>query len=262
MDKRLLFLLTVTAIVILGMLVAPSSFAYKYVIANLGEFLIIMASAWIGYAVAKQYGFSSGLGRSLLFITAGFIAWGVGALIWMGYNAAGTEIPYPSWADAGYLLLIPLAGYGLFLLLKNVDFSFSGWTIAKVTVLPLIVLIVSYFLFIKGALGEEIDPLTKLLNVIYPVGDVIFLSFALVILSVTYGSFLFRPLSVISIAFIFQAVADFGFSFATSAETYFTGHWTDYAWMLAFCTVGVGMHMLLAAQQPKEVAKKAHAKKA
>ncbi len=117
-----------------------------------------MAAARIGYSAAKRFTFSSGLGKSLLWITAGFVAWGVGALIWMAYNWSGVEIPHPSWADPGHSLLIPLATHGLLLLLKNVDFSFDTRTILKVTLLPLGVLVACYFLFIQGALGAEADP--------------------------------------------------------------------------------------------------------
>ncbi len=71
----------------------------------------------------------------------------------------------------------------------------------------------------------------------HPVGDVIVICFALVILSVTYGSFLLKPLSVISLAFLFQAATDFSFSVATSAGTYYTGHETDIIWVLGFFTL-------------------------
>ena len=157
---------------------------------------------------------------------------------------SGTEVPYPSLADVGYIGLIPFANYGLFLLLKSVKVRLDAKTIVKVLIPPVLLFVAIFPLFIYGKLAEDVELLTKTLNVVYPLGDVIFLSLALVILSLTYGSVLFRSLGIISLGFIIQAMADFSFSYTTSTGAYYTGCWVDILFALAFFTVGFGMYYM------------------
>ena len=250
MEKKLVALILIAVLVLGGVVLLPRELPYKFVVVNFGEFLIILAGFWVGLAAVKRFTFESAMGRSVFFISLGAFCWGVGNLIWMTYQLLidPEMIPYPSLADLGYLAFIPLAAYGLYTLLKNIDFNFTPKALLKVTLLPLLVLVVCYFFFIRSKLASN-DPLgIKLLNVAYPVGDVIFISFALVILSFAYGSFLFKPFAVISLGFLFQAAADFGFSYVISAGTYFTGHWVDVAWCLAFFCIGLGIQLLVEGQ--------------
>jgi hypothetical protein len=51
--------------------------------------------------------------RTWIFLACASISWGVGQVIWTWYESSGREVPFPSYADVGYLGLPLLAAIGL-----------------------------------------------------------------------------------------------------------------------------------------------------
>lgn len=247
-DKKLLALILLTVIVVFGMILEPSRGSpsvTRYLISAVGQFLIILVAAFIGFNMVKSFTFKSVIGKSIAFISLGMLSWGIGSLVWLYYNIMlQTEVPYPSLADVGFLGTIPLATCGLFLLLKNIKIKFDAKIIFKVIAIPIVVFLFTYWLFIHSKLGENVSTLEKILNVTYPMGDVVFLSFTIVILSLTKGAKLFRSISMICAGFIIQTIADFSFSWTTATGTYYSGNWVDVLFALAFFTLGIGMYCI------------------
>jgi len=245
-DKKLLALILISVIVLLGMIFIPFKEEFslaRYFITSFGQFFVIFLAVIIGYEKIKSFTFKSAIGKSIIFISLGLLSWGIGALIWFYYNAIlKTEVPYPSLADIGFLGTIPLAAYGLFLLLKNIKIEFDIKTILKLVLIPIIVFIFTYWLFINTKLAEDVSALEKILNVTYPMGDVVFLSFTFVILTLIKGGKLFKPFGIICLGFIIEAIADFSFSWTTAIETYYSGNWVDMLFVLAFFTLGLGIY--------------------
>jgi len=247
-DKKLVVLVSVTAVAVSG-LVLDSVLGFpsvaRQLISSLGVFSIILVAAVIGIGRARYFTFSSAMGTSLMFLSIGIFCSSIGDLVWGYYNVIeGVGVPYPSLADVFYLGMIPLASYGLFLLLKSLKFTIDAETKMKLVLLPATVSILTYFLFVQSELGGSVPALEKALNVAYPIGDALFLSFSLMILSVVRGSTLAKPIRVISIGFILVALADFAFSWTTSLETYSTGNWIDVLYMLSYFTIGAGMYFM------------------
>ncbi|MCJ7816732.1 MAG: hypothetical protein MUP55_02640 [Candidatus Aenigmarchaeota archaeon] len=246
MDKKLLALVLTTAAVVIGLILEPSGGSpsiARYIISDVGEFLVILVAALIGFERAKSFSFRSGLGKALFFISLGLLAWGAGILSYSYYNIImQIEVPYPSLADIGFLGIIPLAAYGLFWLLKSIKITFDKKTILKVTALPLVSFLFTYWLFIQTKLAEDVSLIEKILNVAYPMGDVVFLSLTFVILSLIRGGNLFKPIAIICAGFIIEAIADFSFSWTTATGTYYTGSFPDVLFALAFFTIGLGMY--------------------
>ena len=170
--------------------------------------------------------------------------WGIGNLIWFYYNISGVETPYPSLADVGYLGMIPFAAAGLFIMLRGVKTDVDSRTLLKLAVLPGIVFAMVYIFFIQSKLAENTSTLLMALNIAYPVGDMIFLSLALMILSVVKGSKFSKPIAIICAGFIIEAFADFSFSWTATAGTYAVGGWVDILFVLAFSVIGIGMHYI------------------
>jgi hypothetical protein len=245
---KLLLLLIATFLVITGLIVEPSTdppSAARYTISNAGQFLIIFLAVLVGVDGMRFFSLKSTLGKSLLFISLGILSWGLGVLLWLYYNLAlKIEVPYPSLGDAFFLGTVPLVAFGLMLLLKSIKIKLDAPTTLKLLLLPAIVLVVTYALFVHSKLAEDVEMLIKVLNVLYPLGDAIFLSFALIILTLTFGGVLFKPLGVLSVGFIVEAIADFSFSYTTTVGTYYVGSWVDILFALAFCIIGVGMYMI------------------
>ncbi|MBU4246388.1 MAG: hypothetical protein ABIF85_01525 [Nanoarchaeota archaeon] len=244
--KLFLGFVLISALAIAGMALEPSKGApsdLRYFITDVGQFLIIAFAAAIGIKQAKAFSFGSALGKSLLFISIGLLFWGFGALTWLYYNIAmKLEVPYPSIADALFVGTVLSASWGLFWLLKSIKNSFDAGTIIKLAVIPVAVFAVTYILFIQSKLVENVSGIEKALNVFYPVGDAVFLSFTIVLLTLIRGGKMFKPISIICAGFIIQSMADFSFSWTTSAGTYYTGNWVDILFSLAFFTIGAGMY--------------------
>lgn len=244
MDKKLAFLAFLTVMTISGILITPyENFMQRYMLAGFGLGFLALVAAWIGIDTARFFTFKSSFGKATLLISFGVLSWGLGNIAFFVYNAfLNVEVPYPSLADVGYLGMIPLANYGLFILLKSIRFRLDAKTFAKIIIPPIAVLTLLFPVFIYGKLAEEAPLMTKFLNVVYPLGDVLFLSLAFVILTLSYGSTLFKSLSILSLGFIVEALADFAFSYTTAAGLYYTGYWTDTLFCLAFFIIGVGLH--------------------
>src|SRR3989344_1029527 len=70
------------------------------------------------------------LGKGLLFLSLGLITWGIGQVIFSFYNLfLNVEVPYPSVADASFILSWPLWGIGMFYLSKvtGANFGLRTW---------------------------------------------------------------------------------------------------------------------------------------
>lgn len=242
LDKKLLVLILITIIIVSGVFLDLPSL-YRYIITILGQFSIILVSVLIGFERIKSFTFKSTMGKSLVGISLGMLSWGFGNLAWFYYNAVmQIEVPYPSLADVGYIGMIPFASFGLFLLLKNIKIGFDVKTILKIIIFPILAFLLTYWLFIQSELAEDVSTLEKILNVTYPMSDVVFLSFTLVILSLIKGGKLFKSIGIICLGFIIEAIADFSFSWTTAIGTYYTGSWVDIVFALAFFTLGIGMY--------------------
>jgi len=244
-DKNLFFFVLITAIFVIGMALEPSGGSpsvARYLIAQTGQMLVPFIAAYIGISRAKAFGLSSALGKAMFFLSLGAIAWGCGTFVWLLYNLWGTEVPYPSLADIGFSLIIPLASVGFFMLLKNLKISFDKRTAITVSVIPIAVFIVVYFLFVQSTIAEGISDIGKIFNIYYPLGDAIFLSFSLVILSLVRGGRMFKPIGILCLGFVIQSIADFSFTITTALGTYYTGNWVDMTWTIAFLIMGIGMY--------------------
>lgn len=256
--KRLLALLLVTAAVILGLILVPSSSPLRYFINDAGQFLVILVAVMIGLERARFFGFRSALGKALLFISLASLVWGFGKLVLL-YHAAVLRIeapPYPFLADIFFLAAFPLAIYGLYMLLKNISTKIDMKIAAKLATLP-VILIVLYIL-IQGRFAQGTS-LLGLLGMVYPVGDVIALSFALVILSAIKGSRLSKPIGIICLSFIILVAADLGFIATVSRGTYYVGNWVEMLYTIRFMVLGAGMYFtrdIIGIQMGKRKARK------
>jgi hypothetical protein len=246
MDKKIIVLILLTAIIIIGMLLTPSDENYallRYVLNGVGLTLIPFIGAWIGIEASKFFGLKSLFGKAILFISLGMITYGIGTIIFFYYNVfLQTEIPYPSLADVGFSLTIIFINIGVFLFLKTVIKKFDFLNFLKLLIVPILVFIFVFPFFVYEKIMEEVPLFTKILNVYYVIGDILFLSFAILIILSSYGSLLFRSISIIAIGFIIQTIADFSFTYTASIGTYYTSCWVDVIYCLAFFTLGYGMY--------------------
>lgn len=246
-DRNFFVLVLVTVVAVAGMVLGPSVGApsmARYVLSGISGFLVTATAARIGFERARFFTFGSALGRALAFLSIGLLSYGVGDLLWLYYNLGGVEVPYPSFADVFYLVRVPLASYGLLMLLKNIELPIDLGTKRKLMLLPAAAFAVVFSFFALSRLADNVPALEKALNVAYPFGDVVVLSFSLGLLVLFRGSAMERPVRTISFGFILLALADFAFSWAVSSGAYYTGSLVDGLHLLAFFFIGLGMYVI------------------
>ncbi len=210
----------------------------------------------IGFINAKHWGgFASSTGRAVLFISGGIFAWGIGNLIFGFYNLIlGVPIPYPSIADAAFFLLYPLSAIGVISFFRATGAAFALKRLSGKLLLlfiPIFLIFFSYYLLFVVARGGKITydgGLLKLfLDIAYPVGDVVVITFASILYSLSFkylGGTFRKPIIFIIIGFISTYIADFLFSYTTTVGTYFVGKWVDIFYPTAFLFIALGLILL------------------
>lgn len=185
-------------------------------------------------------GLRSTIGRAVFFVSLGLFLWGFGENIWSYYNFfKHVPAPYPSLADLGFapsifFWILGMAymskATGAILALKR-----SHWQKFLAVLVPLILLIPSYFIQVKIARGGVLVPkgdtsLKLILDIAYPFGDFLALTFAAVILVLSYkyfGGFYRRAVLFLLAGLATMYCADSVFSYTTTKNTYYNADWGD-----------------------------------
>lgn len=219
-------------------------------------FVIPLVGSLIGFVNAKLWGgFKSAVGRATLFLSFGTLTWSIGMLIWNYYIfIAKVDIPYPSFADLAFILSWPLWTIGFIELSKATGVKFAlRKTKGKILfiIIPLMVTIASYYLLVTVARGGVIDfssgGLKLFFDLFYPIGDVVILAVALMLLSLSFnflGGKYKIAVWLLILAFITNYFSDFLFSYTTTKGTYFNGHFVDFLFATTMFILSLGLSML------------------
>jgi diguanylate cyclase (GGDEF)-like protein len=183
-----------------------------------------------------------------LFIGAGLLATAVGDVLfdfWYGGNP-----PFPSVADAAYLLFYPLVYVGIVLLLRCRVSTFSatlwldGLTAAAAAGALAAAALVE--VVVNSTHGSGFVVVT---NMAYPIGDILLLALLVFVFSMTR----WRPgwaWALIAAGLLFNTVGDGLFLYRTAVGTYQEGTYLDLAWPLSLVLVS-----LAAWQRPGRVSR-------
>ncbi len=107
-------------------------------------------------------------------LALGLGAWGTGEALWFGYTMAGVD-PFPSPADAAYLVGYPLLGVGIAVLsaparsLAQIRVGLEGLAVACLAAASL------WFVVFPPAFSSGEDLVTSLITIAYPFLDVVLL---------------------------------------------------------------------------------------
>lgn len=198
--------------------------------------------------------FSSVLGKAVFFFSLGLFLWGFGENVWSYYNFFKAEpAPYPSIADIGFAPSIFFWIVGTWYLAKASGamraFRKHSWAKVVAIITPIVLSAVSYYVLVvvarKGVVvppGET--PLKTVLDIAYPLGDFLALTFALVVftLSSKYLGGIYKwAIASVLFGLGLMYIGDFSFSYTTTLKTFYNGNLGDL--FLAsgnfFMTVGI-----------------------
>jgi len=195
-----------------------------------------------GLFISRRWGgFKSIVGRTILFFCIGLLLQVFGQSIFSFYNLfLKIEVPYPSVADVGFFFSIPFYAYAVFLLGKASGSHLSLKSFYKkieALIIPAIILIASYLIFLRGYEFDWSNPLLIFLDFGYPLGQAAYVSIALLvfILSKNLLGGLMRPkVFMVLSALAVQYLADFNFLYQVSNQTWVNGGYGDYIYLVAY----------------------------
>jgi len=170
----------------------------------------------------------------------GVVSWGLGQAVWSYYEVGrGIEVPFPSLADAGFLLFPVLASVGV-ALYHGASRRRRSLTSAILEAALLIssLFTVSWFLLLQELVADgDVGAFGFWLSLAYPVGDVVLVT--MVLHAVSQLRTAPASLWLLSTGLVVMAVADSAFVWLIEAGTFSTGGWVDLAWITAFALMGV-----------------------
>lgn len=219
-----------------------------------GSTYTIMA-AWGGVVAltiaSKWGGRQSVMGRSILAFAFALLAQTFGQVAYSFYIFyLKIELPYPSIGDAGYTATIFFYIYGLIMLAKasGVHLSLSKFkNQLSAALIPLAMLIFSYFVFLRGYEFDWSNILAILSDFGNPLGQAINVSLALLTYLLsrnTLGGIMKTKVLFILFAIFMQYVSDFSFLYLVNKELWFVGGINDYSYLLTYFLLTIALIQL------------------
>lgn len=205
-----------------------------------------------GLKISRRWGgFSSAIGKAIIFLSLGLLAQEFGQLVFSYYNIfLKIEIPYPSLADVGFFGSIPFYIAGMAYLARAAGSKFSLHTVVnklQIVIIPLSMLLISYLLFLKDYEFDFSDPLKIFLDFGYPFGEALYISVAILAYFLSrklLGGIMKNRILFLIGAFVVQYLADFNFLYQNSQGTWINGGYGDYIYFLAYFIMTLGLIQL------------------
>jgi len=211
--------------------------------------LMALFGVTFGLIISKSWGgLKSVMGKTIIFFCIGLMLQIFGQTIFSFYNLfLKVEIPYPSLADMGYFLSIPFYAYATIFLAKASGVGLSLKFVHKkiqAVIIPAILLIASYVIFLKGYEFDWFNPLRIFLDFGYPLGQAFYVSLAVLVLvlSKDFLGGLMRPkVLIILFALAVQYIADYNFLLQAYNGTWVNGGYGDYIYLFSYFMMSIAL---------------------
>lgn len=211
--------------------------------------LIALIGGISGLMFSKKWGgWKSVMGRGIIFLALGLLGQAFGQFTWTFYNLIlRVEVPYPSIADIGYLSIIPFYSLAMvnFARASGVHLSLRSYmSKLQVVIVPIVMLVISYLLFLQDYEFDFSAPVRIFLDFGYPMGEAIIISVAILTLwlSRNYLGGLMKPkIRYIIFAFFVLYITDYTFLYRASRELYVNGGIVDLMYTFSFLVMSIGL---------------------
>jgi len=148
------------------------------------------------------------------------------------------QVPYPSFGDIGYFGTIPIYTYGVFLLAKSSGIKINIQSLKKkiiALIIPIIMLTISYVLFLQDYIFDFENPIKIFLDFGYPLGNAIYVSAAVITFifsrNVLDGIMQSKAFLVL-VALVIQFMADYIFLYNSSS--FYSGSFIDFVYLVSY----------------------------
>ena len=220
----------------------------KYIWGSCYQIIAFVGGIYGLIKAQKWGGFKSFLGRSIMFFSLGLLFQCIGQSVYSYYNlVAHIEAPYPSLGDLGYFGSVIFYILGVLSLVRvaggKVSFKSMGNKFLAV-LLPLILLVGSYLVFLQGYSFDWTNKLKIFLDFGYPLGQAFYVSIAILTLSIAQrflGGLMKTPIILFLIALIVQYASDFNFLFQANKGTWYVGGIGDFLYMFSYLCMAIAI---------------------
>jgi PAS domain S-box-containing protein len=207
---------------------------------DLGEAVAALVAALSCGLAALQTSHRTRLAWALFAASAA--SWGAGEVVWSVYEVGlGVSVPFPSAADAGFLLAIPFAVAGVFAFTSAPGrLATRGEAVLAGAIIALSLLFVAWAL----GLGKVYDmstasPPARLIGLAYPVGDIITITVLVLALRRARRSELGSMFLLLG-GLASAAAADSAFAYLTASGAYGTlGSLLDAGWVIGYLMIAL-----------------------
>jgi hypothetical protein len=211
--------------------------------------LMALSGVIFGLLISRSWGgMKSVMGKTIIFFSLGLLLQVFGQSVFSYYNLfALVDIPYPSLADLGYFLSIPFYAYATILLAKASGAGLSLKFVHKkiqAVIIPAVVLIASYVVFLKGYEFDFSNPLRVFLDFGYPLGQAFYVSLAVLVFVLAkdfLGGMMRSKVLIILLALAVQYIADYNFLLQAYHETWVNGGYGDFIYLLAYFIMAMAL---------------------
>jgi diguanylate cyclase (GGDEF)-like protein/PAS domain S-box-containing protein len=206
---------------------------------DIGEFVIAFVAAGSGAYAAYRHQHRTRIAWALIGLSA--FSWGLGEVAWSYYELLlGHQIPFPSLADVGYLLAVPFAIAGV-LCFPSAPSRLSSLarTILDGLLIAGSLLIISWAtvlgtVYRAGSGGF----LAQSISLAYPAGDVV-IATMIIILAARAPRAARLPLYLLAGGLFANLLADSGFAYLTTTNTYGPGSPIDAGWAAGYILIAI-----------------------
>jgi len=198
-----------------------------------------VAAASCGFASARTSG-RTRVAWGLFALSA--LSWAVGEVVWSVYEVGmGVEVPFPSLADAGFLVAIPFAVAGVLAFTSApTRLATRGETVLAGSIVALSLLFVAWAAGLSNVYATSTQSLaTQVIALAYPVGDIIIATTLVVALRRARRADVGRMLLLIG-GLACNALADSAFAYMTANGTYgVLGSALDTGWVVGYLLIAL-----------------------
>lgn len=207
----------------------------KTLITDIVQPLVSLGMTILAFRASRQHSLNIKKRQAWTLITFAFLMYFIGNIMWAYYELViGTDLSV-TLADIPYLFYYPLCLAGLLTFpMTQSGRSRLTFLLDAGTVMLGASLVIWYLILRPVAQAEHANSLEAIVTLAYPVANTVLLFGVVAILLRRPPKNVSRALRILALAILFDAIADFGYSYQTLQNNYFGGQWPDFCYMLSF----------------------------
>lgn len=245
------FFIVLTVWWLLERLLSSQNPAFESTFAHVYGFISLFGGIW-GLVTAKKWGgFGSLMGKALGFLSIGLLAQFFGQFSYSLYFFVfKLEVPYPSIGDVGFFSSILFYIFGVWYLAQISGVKFGLKTVLnkiQAVIIPLFMLMVAYYLFLKGYEFDWSNPLTVFLDFGYPFGQAFYISLAFLTYLLSrnvLGGVMKTKIIFILVALLAQFLSDYMFLYQALNGTWHPGGFNDFLYLISYFLMSIALIQL------------------